>query len=128
LLRESRQRIEDQAKMKAEAEAEARKPYWRLLSAYKGYIYVKYCNEVRQGYLSVYVNDVEFERARVAVKAIEKDALAEDNTMNTGTMWNDAILQVKGSYADQYRCQSSLNELLQQYARVHPPEYYRKDF
>jgi hypothetical protein len=49
-----------------------------LLTAYKRYAHVKYRNETRQGYMEVYVNDIELDRARTAVKAIEDNAVAED--------------------------------------------------
>ena len=41
------------------------------------YIFVKFCNEVRQGYAVVHVNDVELDRARTAIKAIEAKLVVE---------------------------------------------------
>ena len=45
----------EKADARAQHDAEARKPENRLLTAYKRYAYVKYCNESRQGYAAVYI-------------------------------------------------------------------------
>jgi hypothetical protein len=120
VLAEYRQKIQDQEKAKAEAAAEARKPVNRLLIAYGRYAFVKYCNEVRQGYLMVYVNDIELERARIAVRGIESDAIREDPSLNTDAVWKLANAAIKGEYVEQSICQLRLNELLQQAAAIHP--------
>ena len=39
----------------------------KLYEAYRKYGYVKYCNETRQGYLAVWVNDVQLDRARARI-------------------------------------------------------------
>jgi hypothetical protein len=120
LLAEYTQKIQDRENAKAAAAAEARKPANRLLTGYKRYAFVKYCNEVRQGYALVYVNDIELARARTAVKAIEDDVVREDSSIVTDAVWKLANTQIKGEYVDQYTCQLRLNELLQQSAAIHP--------
>jgi hypothetical protein len=47
----------------------------KLYLSYRLYAYAKGCNDVRQGYAVVYVNDVQIERARLRIQAIEKDTL-----------------------------------------------------
>jgi TPR repeat protein len=125
LLAEKSQRILDLDKARAEAAAEARKPVNRLLTAYKRYAYVKYCNEVRQGYAVVYVNDIELERARVTVKAVEDDGLHEDGSLDTKAMWNRAVSEIAGKYVDRGQCQMELQSLLQQNPK---PSGIEKDF
>ncbi len=125
LLDEVKQRIQDAADAKAKAEAEAKKPGNRLLRGYKRYAYVKYCNEVRQGYVVVYVNDIELERAKTTVKAIEDDALREDGTLDTDATWKRAIREIGGLSVNRDQCQFELNALLQQSPRKNT---IQKDF
>jgi hypothetical protein len=129
LLAEKRQKIQDEENARVIAAAEARKPVNRLLAGYKRYALVKFCNEVRQGYLMVYVNDIELARARTAVKVIEDDAVREDSNLDTDAIWRRANAEMKGRYAEQYQCQRGLNELLQQSAAIHPENsIIQKDF
>jgi hypothetical protein len=134
LLRETMQR-EDAAKARAAAAAdeakaaavEAKKPVNRLLLAYKRYIYVKYCNEIRQGYAVVYVNDAELDRSRTAVKAIETAALAEDDSLNTDTIWRVAARQMVGvGHANRDQCHLEYVRLLDSAGGMSGP--LRKDF
>jgi len=125
LLAEKRQRIQDEENARAVAATEARKPLNRLLTGYRRYAYIKYCNEVRQGYVVVYINEVELDRARVAVKAIEDDALREDRSLDTNAIWNMALKELGGKYVDRVPCQMELNALLEQNPR---PGTLEKDF
>jgi hypothetical protein len=106
---------EEQAKIDAEnrqrAAAEARKPENRLVNAYKVYSNVAFCNEVRQGYAYVWINDVEFERAKVAVKAIEDALKAEKADIDTKTLWQKAVQEARGWQADQWSCQQAYSTL-----------------
>jgi hypothetical protein len=117
LLAEKRQKIRDQENAKAAAEAEARRPINRLITGYMRYAYVKYCNEVRQGYVAVYVNEVELERARNAAKGIEDDALREDGTLDKNALWSAALAQIAGKYVNRDQCQMELDALLKQNPR-----------
>ena len=114
LIDDAKQRIRDEELGKAAAAAEGRKPANRLITAYKRYAYVKYCNEIRQGYVLVYVNDIELERARSAVKAIEDDSLREDETLDTKALWNTSLKQLDGTSVYRDQCQLQLNALLRQ--------------
>jgi hypothetical protein len=83
-------KFEDERRAAAAAEAEEmRKPINRLRRAYSQYIYVRSCYRVRQGYLAVWINDVEMERARGAVTRIENEVLTEEPTINTAAMWKE---------------------------------------
>jgi hypothetical protein len=81
--------------------AESKKPVNRLFVAYQLYSNVQFCHEVRQGYLSVWINDVELERARLVTKAIEKVALAETPDLDTDAMWRKALKVAKDFNANQ---------------------------
>jgi hypothetical protein len=59
-----------------------------LLVGYRFYALVKYCHEIREGYLSVYINDVEMRRADKAIRAIVQKAVSEDNSIDTDKIWN----------------------------------------
>jgi hypothetical protein len=129
LLAEARQRVRDEEKAKLAAEAEAKKPRNRLLTAYSRYAYIKFCYEIRRGYVSVYVNDIELDRARAAAKDIEGDALKEDKDLDTDSIWKTANEQLRGAFVDRDRCQSALNTLSQQWSTVRPGAgFIQKDF
>jgi len=118
-----------EAKAREEAAAEAKKPVNRLRLAYKRYAYVKLCNEVRQGYLVVYINDIELDRARTAVKAVENHAVDEDKSLDTDALWKAANKELKGELVGRDTCQATFNDLLQQSASVRPEDNVMpKDF
>jgi hypothetical protein len=100
-----------------------------LLAAYKRYAVVKYCNQTRQGYVAVYVNDIELDRARTAVKAIEDKVVAADKDLNTDTLWKRALSELNGVDISRDQCQLSLHELNRQYNGIRPPDsILPKDF
>jgi hypothetical protein len=71
-----------------------RLPINRLLNAYRMFAYARLCNEVRQGYLVTYVNDIELERARNAIRAIAAQIKKEDSSINTDDTWHQALKQL----------------------------------
>ena len=97
-----------------EAKIEAAKPVNRLKQAYFSYMVVKRCYDVQLGYQLVYINEVEMERARVAVKAIETSIIKEDSSIDTNSTWQEATQFIGASkqYLEQYFCQKTYNELL----------------
>ena len=106
-----------------------RRPDNKLLVSYKQYAYIKYCNEIRQGYLIVFINDIELDRARTAVKAIEIDVLNEKDDIDTDAIWERADSEIRGQFVNRDQCQSELNRLLQQYAGIRPADtFMKKDF
>jgi TPR repeat protein len=99
----------------AQVQTQARMPeYNRLLTAYMQYVFVKHCYEVREGYVVVYINDVEFDRARNAIKAIETDALAKNGSLNTDAMWKKAVTDLLNQkpFVGRDQCQVNLNALI----------------
>jgi hypothetical protein len=115
-----------QEKAREEARIEAAKPINRLRQAYFNYMVVKRCYDVRLGYQLVYINEVELERARRAVNAIETSALKEDSSINTSATWQEGVQMLGASkeYVEQYFCQKTYNDLLNA-APYSPPA---KDF
>jgi hypothetical protein len=87
---------------------------------------VKRCYDVRLGYQLVYINEVEFERAKRAVSAIEISILTEDSSIDTKNTWQETtrLLGASKQYVEQYFCQKTYNDLLSA-APYSPPE---KDF
>jgi len=87
---EHRQKLEQERQAAAAAQAiEMSKPINRLRTAYQEYLYIRSCYQVREGYLVVWINDVEMERARQAVTRLEKEILKEDSTLNTDEVWRE---------------------------------------
>ena len=108
VYREEQQR---QKEARAEAARQAALPRNRVIRAYAQYAEVAFCNEARAGYLVQYVNDYEFERAKVAIKAIVAAALKEDPSLNTDDLWNKA--RNANLIAAEGYCRQALYELLQ---------------
>ena len=77
-LRAQKERELRQEKAKEEARIEAAKPINRLKQSYFNYMVVKRCYDVRLGYAVVWINEIEMERARRAVSAIETSILKEE--------------------------------------------------
>jgi hypothetical protein len=92
--------------------AESKKPVNQLFVAYKLYAHVQFCHQVRQGYMVVWINEVELERARQAAKAVEKVALSENPDLDTDTLWRKAKEAAKGFRAWDWSCRAVFSELL----------------
>ena len=103
---------QQQAEEEARAQAiEAAKPINRLYRGYQRYGFVKFCNHVREGYLVKYVNDVEMERAEIAIKAIVEQTTKEDTAIDTDDVWKKALKALSGRYAEEWACKSELANL-----------------
>jgi hypothetical protein len=87
-------------------------PINRLLNSYRFYIYSAICNQVREGYLVQYVNDVELVRARNAVKAIQAQALKDDPSIDIDYVWKAALKDPVGRYVLESKCRSTLVQLI----------------
>jgi hypothetical protein len=109
-----------------EARIEAAKPVSRLKQAYSSYMVVKRCYDMRLGYQLVYINDVELERARGAVNAIEASILKEESSINTTEAWQESVQWIEASKqpVEQYFCQRTYNDLL----NAAPPSPPEKEF
>ena len=68
----------------------------------------------------VYVNDVELERAKLAVKAIEKSAVDEDPNLLPDALWKVALSRAKGWNANEWSCK----EMYKQISRMSPTSLY----
>jgi hypothetical protein len=82
-----------------------------LFRLYRQWMFVQFCNQVSEGYAMVYVNDVELERARAAVRAIEKKILAENPGVDSDKVWNEAAKPVRFP-ANPDQCKRNVVELL----------------
>jgi hypothetical protein len=96
--------------------AESKKPKSQLFVAYKLYAFAQFCHQLRQGYVVVYINDVEMERLRVVTKAIERRALVDDADLNTDALWRSAhetaMTKNSGWYGTEATCRQAKNELM----------------
>jgi hypothetical protein len=112
---DARKQSEQQASAMLEREQkamdEAAKPENRMIRAYRFYSNIAFCNQIRQGYALVWINDLELERAKIAVKAIEKSLLAEEPDLDTRTLWQVALSQARGWQANQASCNIAYADL-----------------
>jgi hypothetical protein len=79
---------------------------------YQKYLYVESCHQARDGYLLVWVNDVQMERVKLAMTRLETAILKEDPTIDTAAVW-DKVGKLKLPAIYQYGCQVTYNELIQ---------------
>jgi hypothetical protein len=114
LLREENLRREAENQRKELERIEASKPINRLRQAYFAYIVVKKCYDVRLGYQLVYINEVEMERARLAISAIETSILKEDQSINASDAWQETVrlTSVSKETVEQYFCKKTYTDLL----------------
>jgi hypothetical protein len=63
------------------------------------------------GYLLVFVNDIELDRARQAVKASERQLQEKDPNLNTTAIWNEASKQTSLPIGPD-QCKRTLGNLL----------------
>jgi hypothetical protein len=93
-----------------------------LLGAYVAYSTLQMCHQAREGYLVTDINDVELERARTVTKAIEKEALAIDPTLeqDLDRMFADADKSARSRFSNIIKphrreyCRSALTSLLRE--------------
>jgi flagellar biosynthesis GTPase FlhF len=122
-----RKRAEAQ-RVEEEQQREARRPANVLKRLYAQYAYVKQCYEFRNGYVSIFVSDNEFTRARTAIKAIETKLKSIDSAINTDFIWAEAasaisIVPERGS------CQVALQSLMSAFQEIAPDAAApKKDF
>jgi hypothetical protein len=99
----------------------------KLYYAFRVYAMVRACNEARKGYAMIYLNEVEMDRARVKIKAIETEAIptiklsASDDafvrlffrsgTLDTTAMFSDAVISIQGKGMSYDNCHTMLRAL-----------------
>jgi hypothetical protein len=109
---EVNQKRREAAKQAAEAEAERQSPRGQVTQAYAVYRLVRYCNEVRRGYLVQYVNDDELARAATAIQAVVQKAKHDEPSIDTDVLWNNSADLAKNRPVGVEICQSYLRDLL----------------
>jgi hypothetical protein len=120
---EERRQAQEQAHLQA---IEAAKPINRLAMAYQAYVQVQLCYKQRQGYQIVWVNDVEMDRARRAIKAIEQKFTKDDPSIDTNKLWQSVLTPMA---VDQDLCRFSVNQLLATWSQIGPSDFSaEKDF
>lgn len=87
-------------------------PAVKLFEADRKYGYVKWCYGQREGYLSVWINDVQLERARLRVKAIEDDAVAKVSDVNPKDLWKLAMKSLQGAWVNARSCTVVYEQLM----------------
>jgi hypothetical protein len=92
-------------------EIEAAKPINQLRFAYARYSYIQNCYNIRLGYLAVWINDVELQRAKDAVTRREKMLLEQDQTIDTTAVWNAVQANKPQLYYD-HECRQHYRDLL----------------
>jgi hypothetical protein len=102
------------------AESEQRKPSNILLMAYSRYIYLRRCFEERTGYATVYLTDVEIDRARKAISGIEKVMLNRDPNIDKDAEWRGANAFAGRAVADYGSCHIELANLLKTFKSEDP--------
>lgn len=131
--RERQQRDQRSALEQAAAEAAQERariaalPSNRLRTGYAAFAHVNWCHDVRDGYAYKYINDVELERAKTAVKAIVEQTTKEDTSINTDEIWQKALRIIapytnqRNAYGDQLEvCRDSLEMLF----KLSPAQVY----
>jgi hypothetical protein len=73
------------------AKQDAQQPSNALPIAYARYIFLKRCYEERIGYAMVYLNEIEFERARWAIKMIENLLVDREPELDKDAAWKRAV-------------------------------------
>jgi hypothetical protein len=79
---------------------------------YAAYIDVRWCHEVREGYAVQYVNDVEMQRAEVAIRAIVEKGKNEYSAINTDVLWQEADRSIIGKPISLSYCRTWFQTLL----------------
>jgi len=89
------------------------KPENKLLVAYDLMHRVQYCRQLRDGYLVINISQPEYERATVAVKAIERVALQARPDLNTDDLWKQGEQRMYRADAlyNNYTCKEFLYNL-----------------
>jgi hypothetical protein len=86
-----------------------------LTRSYARYIFVQWCNQVRDGYLVVYVNESEAKWAKRAINAIQTGVTEQDSSIDTKKLWDEAWSVVRRTMnPDRDTCQFQLTKLVNQ--------------
>jgi hypothetical protein len=112
---EAAERKAEQEKQAAAAEAKAiedAKPINVLFRAHTRYIFVNVCHQNRKGYLMVFINDVELDRAEKAIHAILAQQKKRDSQIDTDLAYNEAMKEISRLPITDSLCHWKYNELM----------------
>ena len=134
-LQERQDQLAAEAAQKAEASrqkeaAESKKPINALASVYGRYMFLKRCQEAREGYLEIYVSDAEMARAKQAVQRLEEKLKPQlDPDTDTGSLWSTVAQRPVPWKINRNSCQYILRDLDAEYkAAVPGDDVIKKDF
>lgn len=106
-----------------------------LGNAYRVYAFIKYCHEIHRGYLVVYVNDIELDRAREKIKAIEAPFIAAQPDLDTKEVFDGAAKSLSDQVGlsrfmsvDGQTCHMALRQLLDSWKTPTGNMTIEKDF
>ncbi|WP_291829628.1 hypothetical protein [Bosea sp. (in: a-proteobacteria)] len=123
----ARKRAEAQ-RAEEERQRELRRPVNVLKRSYAHYAFVKQCFEFRSGYVSIFVSENEFGRARIAIKAIETKLKSLDGSINTDFAWAEAASSIS-IVPERNTCQTALQLLMAAFQEIAPDAATpKKDF
>ena len=123
-------RLEEEARKKELSRQEAEvTPLNVLVRAYSYYIYIKHCYEKRDGYVIVYINDHEIDRARSDIKTISDKIKQSDPSISDDAAWRLGDSEASKHVETQENCQYVLS-ILDKAAKSADPEagMTKKDF
>jgi hypothetical protein len=107
-------------------------PAGKLAKNYQRYIIVQGCYKVRDGYLAVYINDVEMDRARRAITDLEKLYTTQDPVLvqSSGYMFRAVSNAIGSAGLSRFYCQAMLSDLLAEWSNdAHNSDFAaQKDF
>lgn len=98
-LAEVEKNTKQEAAIKAKEDAYSKSPEGLLENIYSDYAFVKKCNELRQGYAIVYINDSEFSKAKSNAKKEEESMIVKFPALaaKKNEIWNRAARGVDAS-------------------------------
>lgn len=123
----ARKRAEAQ-RAEEERQRELRRPVNVLKRSYAQYAFVKQCFEFRNGYVSIFISESEFGRARLAIKAIETKLKSLDTGIDTDVAWAEAAAAIS-VVPERDVCQAALQLLMAAFQEIAPDAAMpKKDF
>jgi hypothetical protein len=112
LIENVKARSDEATKRKTEAENWERSAEGQVTLGYALFRLVRYCNEVRRGYLMKYVNDEELDRANLVIKSLVAKAKAGSPGLDTDTLWSKAGDLANDKPVGIEACHSYLDQLI----------------
>ena len=101
-----------------------------LYSGYRMYHLIKRCYERREGFASVFINDTQYEKARLKAMNLEEDAKEATPDLDTDALWKSGVANAKGYFINFESCQNYFSAIfrLKSSRNVGPNTAATKDF